>query len=313
MKRSANWIFLSAVLLVLALGVACSEQASENALRSSDDTAQDRLSSEGGEGVPAGEAPAPDGSLNGSDGTSSGAAPNPAQLQTSLDRKIVQTSSIDIEVEEVGRQFQELVALAETSGGFVLSSMFSNAGDDQVADITIRVPAERYQDVLSQLRGMGEVRTENSTASDVTEEFTDLESRMRQLRAEERQYLDLLGEAQNIEQILLVQDRLNDVIAQIEQIQGRINLLNNLSDLATITAHLRPIAAGTGSGGGALDPLEAAENAWDASLDTLRALAVVVVAIAAYSWWLVPLAVAGYAGGRWLSNRKSRPSTGASV
>jgi hypothetical protein len=158
---------------------------------------------------------------------------------------------------------------------------------------------------------MGTVQTEESNASDVTEEYTDLQSRMRQLRAEEQQYLALLEEAQNIEQILLIQDRLNGVIAQIEQVQGRINLLDNLSELATITVHLRPLSAGAGGSG--LGPVEAAENAWEASLETLRALAVVAVAVIAYSWWLIPVAALGYLGVRWYSSRRPEPPTSASA
>jgi hypothetical protein len=255
----------------------------------------------------------PVGDSAGAPDVSGGGSANPAALQTSLDRKIVQNSSIDVEVEDVARQFQELVGIATSSGGFVLSSTFSNADDEQAADISIRVPNDRYADVLAEIRGMGEVQVEESSASDVTEEYTDLESRMRQLRAEERQYLELLAEAQTIEQILLVQDRLNSVIAQIEQVQGRINLLDNLSELATITVHLRPLAAGPGGGTAGLDPVEAAENAWEASLETLRALAVVAVAVIAYSWWLVPVAVVGYFGVRWYTGRRPQPPTSASV
>jgi hypothetical protein len=308
--------FALATLFVLVLGAACSsDDMSDGATDASPDS-----SGQPAAGVPAGEpddgtfsdAEEPlEGDALGGGQTEDSGSPNPAGLQTSLDRKIVQNSSIDIGVEDVGRQFQELVGIATSSGGFVLSSAFSNADDEQTADITIRVPNDRYTEVLADIRAMGTVQTEESNASDVTEEYTDLQSRMRQLRAEEQQYLALLEEAQNIEQILLVQDRLNSVIAQIEQVQGRINLLDNLSELATITVHLRPLSAGAGGAG--LGPVEAAENAWEASLETLRALAVVAVAVIAYSWWLIPVAVIGYLGVRWYTSKRTQPPTSASA
>lgn len=234
-----------------------------------------------------------------------------SQLQSSLDRKIIQSTSVDVEVDQVGRAFQEVIRITESSGGFVASSAFSNVDDGQVADITIRVPIAAYQSVLAQIRGMGEVSQESSDANDVTEEFTDLEARLRTLEATERRYLELLAEANGINEILLVQDRLDSVRGQIEQAQGRINLLDSLTELATITVHLRttvPEAEDLEDDGG-LDPFDAASKAWESSLITLLALATIAFAVVAYSWWLVPPAVIGTLVWRWWANRRSPPSS----
>ena len=221
-------------------------------------------------------------------------------LQGLLDRKIVQTTSVDLDVEEVGRNFQDIVRIADAAGGFVASSTFSNVDDEQVADVTIRVPGDQYQRVLAEIRGMGEVAQESSDANDVTEEYTDLQARLRTLQATEQRYIELLAQAQNINDILVVQDRLDSVRGQIEQVQGRINVLDHLTELATITVHLRPLAVAV-DGGGTVGPLEAAQNAWEASLDSLRAVATVVLAVAAYSWWLVLAFGALWLGARWWS------------
>ncbi len=250
---------------------------------------------------------------NSSADTEGAPSANP-QLQNLLDRKIIQSTSVDIKVEEVGRQFQEIIRIAETAGGFVASSTFSNVDDQQLADITIRVPGDRYQDVLAQIRGMGEVTTESSDANDVTEEYTDLQARLRTLEATERRYLELLGQANAINDILVVQDRLDFVRGQIEQVQGRINLVENLTDLATITTHLRPLAAvAPVDDGGALNPLEAAAGAWELSLDALRGLATAVLVVAAFSWWLVPPLGAAAIAGRWWLARQQRTGTETSI
>jgi hypothetical protein len=233
------------------------------------------------------------------------------KLQGLLDRKIIQSTSVDVEVKEVGRSFQDIIRIAETAGGFVASSSFSNVNDEQIADLTIRVPGDRYQGVLAQIRGMGEVTQESSDANDVTEEYTDLQARLRTLEATERRYLELLGQADEISDILLVQDRLDSVRGQIEQVQGRINMLEHLTDLATITAHLRPEAAAVElpAEDGGLSPFEAAGNAWESSLEALRGLATVALVIGAFSWWLVPpLAAMGF-GARWWLSRRPRPAT----
>ena len=238
------------------------------------------------------------------------APPADDQFAALLDRKIVQNTTVDLKVEEVGRNFQDIISVAQVNGGFVASSSFSNIDDQQVADLTVRVPADRYQAVLQQIRDMGEVATEGSDSSDVTEEYTDLEARLRTLEATEQRYLELLAQAGNVNDILTVQDRLDGVRGQIEQLQGRINMLNNLTDLATITVHLRPLVAGAdgGSGGGGPHPLEAASNAWEASLDALRGVAAAALVVAVFSWWLVPPLAGLGLGARWLLGRRPKPA-----
>ena len=296
MLNRTRLLFLSAVAALLVLAVACSENEPA-AMRAGDDAAAEISTtgqvSSSDVGAPAGEPPAP-------------------EVQNVLDRKIIQSTSIDVEVTEVGRNFQDIIRIAQTAGGFVASSSFSNVEDEQIADLTIRVPADRYQDVLGQIRGMGEVAQEGSEANDITEEFTDLQARLRTLEATESRYLELLGQADTIDDILLVQDRLDGVRGQIEQVQGRVNLLNELTDLATITVHLRSVAIGTESADGGLHPLEAAAAAWDVSLDTLRVLATVVLVVVVFSWWLVPPLAALGIGARWWLSRRPRPAAGTS-
>jgi hypothetical protein len=76
--------------------------------------------------------------------------------------------------------------------------------------------------------------------------------------------------------------------------------------LTTITVHLRPLAAG-GADGGGINPLEAGQGAWEASLDALRGVTAAVLVVGVFSWWLVPLFVAGALGARWWA-RRSEPA-----
>jgi len=256
--------------------------------------------------LPSGSAGAPASSVP------AGQTQSDPKLQGLFDRKIVQTTSVDVGVKEVGRAFTDISSAAESAGGFVAGSAFSNVDKKQVADLTIRVPADQYQAVLAKIRGMGEVSNEKTDANNVTEEYTDVQARLRTLQATEQRYLDLLAKAETINDILTVQDRLDGVRGQIEGLQGRVNLLDHLTDLATITVHLEPIGAATGGGGGGTHPIEAAQAAWQHSLDALRGLATVALVVAAFSWWLVPPAVVAVFSTRWWMNRRSRtPADGA--
>jgi hypothetical protein len=171
----------------------------------------------------------------------------------------------------------------------------------------IRVPAESYDRAVADLRGLAkEVRSMSSTTQDATAQITDLEASLRNLRAVETQYIELLGRAEEVPDILQVQERLREVRAEIEQTEGRMALLNRLSDLATITVELMPVPAVAQTNGGSSSPADAAAGAWEASLDTLRNGARVAVAVAVYSWWLLPLAVvAVFVGRRLLRARRA--------
>jgi hypothetical protein len=224
------------------------------------------------------------------------------------DRKIVQTASLRLQVKEVGGGFEEVGRIASAAGGFVASSSFSYQGEQQVASVTIRVPTDRYQDVLRDLRGLGEkVDTEASNASDVTEEYTDLAARQRNLEATEQQLLTLLGQARNVNEILQVQDRLNSTRGEIERVKGRMALLDKLTALSTITVHLRPVvpaANGPSTGLG-----EAVRDAWQDSLDFLGSVATGVIGVIVFGWWVPVLVVPGWViANRWLRSRP-RPVT----
>jgi hypothetical protein len=232
------------------------------------------------------------------DPSTAASAPAPdSGLPSVIGRTQILVATLEIETEDVSRRFEDAGNIATQHGGFVASSTFGTHREAPTASLTIRIPAENYQSAVVDLRKLGEVTAVDQGGSDVTEEFTDLESRLRGLRAVETQYLEFLSRAATIDEVLLVQDRINGVRVEIEQVQGRINMLANQADLATITIHLAaPVApADEASSGSAPSPAEALVNGWEASIAVLTVGASVVLAVLAFSWWLVPVwLVVGY-------------------
>lgn len=210
-----------------------------------------------------------------------------------VERKIIYNAQIDLAVDDVNEAFAAAQRIAQGAGGIVSASNFYTKDDQRLASVTLRVPVDSYQEVLSQLRQLAvEVRSETSNAKDITEEFTDLESRLRNLEATELRYLELLGRAQNIEEILRVQDRINATRAEIEQVKGRMQLLENLSDMATIQAQIQPFAAPTEEPRpGGWNPSRIARDAWENSLAAMQAVAGALITISIYLVWLAIPAV----------------------
>ena len=111
----------------------------------------------------------------------------------------------------------------------------------QSGSITVRVPVDRFDQTIERIRAHGsEVVAEDVTGRDVTAEFTDLEARLRNAQAAERQLLEILATARTVKDTLEVQRELASVREQIERFQGHLNVLASQTELSTITIQLHP-------------------------------------------------------------------------
>ena len=107
--------------------------------------------------------------------------------------------------------------------------------------ISIRVPDDKFEATLVELRALAiRINSESTSSKDVTEEYVDLQSRLKNAEATENQYLALLQKAENIEDILRIYERLSQVRYEIEQIKGRMQYLERTSSMSLISVSLEP-------------------------------------------------------------------------
>lgn len=303
MGRKTLVVTGGALAAVMALGlVACGDDDSL-----SSPAADSRGASSGETSAPAiSERSRADALFSGSGGTGADGGTSPA-VASALDRKIVFNGSMYLEADDVGRTFNDVARLATVAGGFVEQSNFAAATSGRGASLTIRVPAERYQQTLADIRSLSGVKvtSESARSVEVTEEYTDLESRLRNLERTESQYLTLLEKATTVQDILTLTDRLDGVRLQIEQVQGRIAVLDHLTDLATIDVAVSPVPAATAKSNDGPPAIgDALANAWHTSVEAARYFAVggVYLAMAA-AWLAIPVAIAVFIATRVLRHR----------
>jgi hypothetical protein len=217
--------------------------------------------------------------------------------ELTIERKIVKTGYITLEVEDIAEAMDKVADVADELGGYVVSSHKSEDEKRNSGYITIRVSADRFDEAFDRLRQLAvSVPDESTEAKDVTEEYIDLHARLHNLEATEAQYLALLERAETVEEMLKVQQALSNVRGQIEQIEGRIKYLERTSDMSLIEVSLRETK-----------PL--AEH-WSAS-DTFRSavhglttfgrgLATALMWLGVFCWlWIPPLVI-------WLRRRRKR-------
>ena len=157
----------------------------------------------------------------------------------STEQKIVRTSSIDMRVQHPAATADKIRALAESVGGYLVST---NAGGESAATgmLTVRVPTERFNEARAEIRKLGlSVEAEKIEANDLTRQYVDQDASIRNLRAEEAQYLAILKQANTVKDMLAVTERLSEVRGQIEQQQAEFNALSRQVETVAITISLR--------------------------------------------------------------------------
>lgn len=157
----------------------------------------------------------------------------------STERLIVRTAYITLVVKEVASALEEVARMVEGMGGFVVSS--SRQGKEETATISFRVPQDKFAEAMEKLRAMAvRVDSESTSSQDVTEEYVDLQSRLRNLEATEKQLLELMEKATKVEDVMLVFRELASVRQQIEVTRGRMQYLERTAAMSLIQVTLRP-------------------------------------------------------------------------
>lgn len=225
-----------------------------------------------------------------------------------FDRKVVKTANLGIRSEEVRRNAARAQQVAASFGGSVLSSQVYRGDDSVTAELELSVPAEEFETVLDELRGLGEeVTTDSVSGQDVTEEYVDLKSRERNLLAAEESLLRLYDRAEDVEDALSIQRELTGVRGEIELVQGRIKYLDQRTAYSRITLNIQPVKSPPPEP--SWDPGGVVARAWDASLGVLQAIATAMISAVVFGWWLAPVLVGGFVWWR----RRNRGSTPAAT
>lgn len=171
-------------------------------------------------------------------------------MAEALNRKILRNAELMLEVSDPMVANRQITSIAESLGGFVVSSESrqrptEESGKQELQiNVVVRVAAVNFALALEQIRAQGSrVIQEKTTGQDVTEEFIDLEARIKTQKALESQFLEIMKQANKVPDALEVQRQVADVRTEIEKLEGRKRFLENRASLSTITVSLQTPSA----------------------------------------------------------------------
>jgi hypothetical protein len=174
-------------------------------------------------------------------------APSMDYDQSATERMITRNANLTIVVTDPVQSVEEIGRMAREMDGYVVSSnqYVSTFGEAQTraqyASITIRVPSDKLDEALAEIKADAvEVRNESVTGQDITQEYIDNESRLRNLEAAEEQLLEIMGSATDTEDVLNVFAQLTQIRGEIEVIRGRLQYLREAADTSSISIELIP-------------------------------------------------------------------------
>jgi len=287
-RQYFNRFVLSAVVLILSVAACGSGDSGDFADSSAEFEVFDEAGRSFGIAVPAPQSleasfdTAGDDAFFGADGFAEGEA------AFAEERIVIKNGDITIVVADPAKSMDDISAMAVGMGGFVVYSnlyqtVLESGFEVPQANITIRVPAEQFLVALEQIEaGASRVMSKNESGQDVTREYTDLQSRLRNLENTEVQLREIMASADKTEDVLSVYRELSRISGEIELIKGQIQYFEQASALSAISVTLFADEAVQPLTVGGWQPVGVVKDAVQALINTLQTLATLAIWLTLY-------------------------------
>jgi hypothetical protein len=155
------------------------------------------------------------------------------------DKKIIKDAQVGVEVDDYYEYRSLIDSLINQLGGYISNDNLNKSDYSINGNLTIRIPAAKFEHFISLLeKGTDKLLYKNISARDVTEEFIDIEARLKSKKEVEKRYLELLSQARNVKEILEVEEKLRIIREEIEAREGRLNYLKKQVSYSTINLQI---------------------------------------------------------------------------
>ena len=171
-------------------------------------------------------------------------APSPTQTTT---QKIIKTGNLRFETQDLKKTHQKILVAVQKANGYIQHDNTGKNYNSQYHNITLRIPSENFDTVIQSISdGVSYFEDKTISQRDVTEEFVDLNARLKAKRTLENRYLELLSKAKNVTEILEIERELSKIREEIEAREGRLKYLQSQVSESTISVYFYKISSERG-------------------------------------------------------------------
>lgn len=166
-----------------------------------------------------------------------------AQLLADPNRKIIYNAYLVIESTGYEETRSALLAAAAAAGGYVESSSQYGSAEEgnRRVDLTLRIPSQNYSSFLAAAEDAGSLLQKDESTQDITREYVDVQARLDSLKNQERRLQELAAQAESLEDLLAIEQRLSDVQYQIESYTAQQRIYDDQVDYSTVTVNLSEV------------------------------------------------------------------------
>lgn len=154
------------------------------------------------------------------------------------EQKLITRSNLQIETESLTNSQEKMDEFIETYSAYISNSQQQTINNRRFYSYTIKVPADNFSELMLDLESLGEVEEKQISSQDVTENYIDLQTRKKNLTAQEDKYRQLLDQTETVDEVLKVEKELNRVRTEIERIENQLNYYDSRVELSTIQLRL---------------------------------------------------------------------------
>ncbi len=161
-------------------------------------------------------------------------------ISTSTERKVKYTAHLNAVIQNTEDTMETLKREAEMKNGYMIESSVSEYEETKETHLSFRIPQAEFESFLTIIKNhVKTITSEQVSGTDVTDEYVDLQSRLKAKQQVADRFLQLLNEAEKMEDVIQISKELGNIQEEIEQLQGRIQYLENQTDYATVHLYLQ--------------------------------------------------------------------------
>ena len=155
-----------------------------------------------------------------------------------FERKLIKTGDVSFKTKSLTETKKQITEALKTAGGYIAKENAYDYSENPSENLTVRVPSKNFDAFLNQiLEGVEELDSKNIDIQDVSEEFVDMEARLKNKKQLEAKYQELLGKAGNMDDILRIEKEISYIREDIESTEGRLKYLSSQVSYSTLNIH----------------------------------------------------------------------------